>query len=98
MVNSLFDTLAMAVRFALARTLPTRATIALVVVLELGMLAAIRDNLMLNIVQLATPGETLSRWQSGADGALLRRHRRLGVDEAARLPLPQRGVVAAVRQ
>ncbi len=64
-VNSLFDTLAMAAGYLLAWALPARTTIVIVVVMELGVLYAIRDNLMLNIVQLISPSEILSRWQSG---------------------------------
>jgi len=63
-VNSLTDTLAMVVGFVLARILPIPATIAVVLVLELGTLYAIRDNLTLNVVQLIRPSAALSEWQS----------------------------------
>lgn len=63
-VNSVFDTLAMATGFALARLLPVRATVALALALELFLAAAIRDNLTLNVVQLVWPTELVSRWQA----------------------------------
>lgn len=63
-VNSLFDTLAAMLGFGLARRLPSRASMALVLFLELRMVLAIRDNLSLNIIQLVQPSEVLSRWQS----------------------------------
>ena len=63
-INSVGDTFAAALGFILARVLPRSATIALLVAMELGVGYAIRDNLLLNIVQLAYPTETLSRWQT----------------------------------
>lgn len=64
-VNSMCDSLAAAFGFALARMLPARVTIALVVAMELFTAAMIRDNLTLNIIQLIYPSETISRWQVG---------------------------------
>ena len=63
-INSVVDTLAAAIAFILARVLPRPATIALLFAMELGVGYAIHDNLLLNIVQLAYPSETLSRWQA----------------------------------
>ena len=62
-INSVADTFAAAIGFLLARVLPRSATIALLVAMELGVGYAVRDNLLLNILQLACPSETLSRWQ-----------------------------------
>lgn len=64
-INSVFDTLAAAIGFALARILPAWSTIALVIVTELSLAYAIRDNLTLNIIQLIHPFEAISRWQIG---------------------------------
>ncbi|HET7681483.1 MAG TPA: DUF2585 family protein [Xanthobacteraceae bacterium] len=63
-INSVADAFAAALGFILARVLPRSATIALLVAMELGVGYAIRDNLLLNIVQLAYPSEMLSRWQA----------------------------------
>jgi hypothetical protein len=62
-VNSVFDVLAMAVGFWLTKRLPPWAGAALVVVLEVGMAVAIRDNLTLNIVMLVHPFEAIKHWQ-----------------------------------
>jgi hypothetical protein len=64
-VNSIFDTLATALGFILARLLPVSVSIALIVATELFLGYMIRDNLTLNIIQLVNPSETISRWQSG---------------------------------
>ena len=64
-VNSAFDTLAMATGFFLARALPRSATIGLAVAMELFVGVMIRDNLVLNIVQLVSPSQAISQWQSG---------------------------------
>lgn len=63
-LNSLCDILACAAGVALARALPVRVSIALVIVIELAMLALIRDNLTLNIIMLLYPFETILQWQS----------------------------------
>jgi hypothetical protein len=64
-LNSVCDTLAMAFGFMLARLLPVWASVALTLGMEAFTLAMIRDNLLLNIVQLIHPSATLSRWQAG---------------------------------
>jgi hypothetical protein len=63
-INSVFDTLAMAGGFFLARLLPRPATLALFIAMELGVAYMIRDNLLLNIIQLTYPSEAISRWQT----------------------------------
>ena len=65
-INSLSDITMMAIGFLAARKLPTWASIALLLVLELVPLAVIRDNLALNIWMLLAPNETLRSWQSAA--------------------------------
>jgi hypothetical protein len=64
-INSVFDTLAAALGFFIARTFPVWLTVALVVVFEVFVGYMIRDNLILNIVQLLFPSEAISKWQSG---------------------------------
>ena len=64
-LNSLADTVAMAVGFVVARLLPTRATIGLAVAFEIFTAVTIRDNLTLNVIQLIHPIEAIGTWQSG---------------------------------
>ena len=64
-VNSIGDTLAMVLGFVLARILPLWSSIVLVLGIELALAAMIRDNLLLNIIQLIVPIEAISRWQLG---------------------------------
>lgn len=65
-VNSVADIGWMVVGFAVARRLPPWATIALGIALELVALAAIRDNLTLNVWMLAAPNDAVRSWQAGA--------------------------------
>ncbi|MFV1919215.1 DUF2585 domain-containing protein [Sphingomonas sp. MJ1 (PH-R8)] len=65
-VNSVADIGWMVVGFAVARRLPPWATIALGIALELVALAAIRDNLTLNVWMLLTPNDAVRSWQAGA--------------------------------
>jgi hypothetical protein len=63
-LNSMSDIAMMVVGFLLARKLPVRAAILLVILLEVIPLFAIRDNLALNVWQLIAPNEALQAWQS----------------------------------
>ena len=63
-VNSVSDTLFCVVGFALARLMPVRWSLALVVVNELALAALIHDNLALNVWQLVDPTKALSDWQA----------------------------------
>jgi hypothetical protein len=63
-VNSVSDTVAAGLGFVLARVLPAFASVAVVIALELFLLAMIRDNLTVNIIQLVHPTEAISRWQT----------------------------------
>jgi hypothetical protein len=64
-VNSLSDILMMAIGFAAARKLPVRASILLLIALEVTPLLAIRDNLTLNVWQLIDPSRAVQAWQAG---------------------------------
>ncbi len=64
-LNSLSDTACAIFGFALARLLPVRGSVALVVALELVVGVMIRDNLTLNIIQLIHPVPAISAWQAG---------------------------------
>ena len=64
-LNSLSDVTMMAIGFLAARRLPIWASIAVVILLELVPLYAIRDNLTLNIIMLVAPSEAILSWQAG---------------------------------
>jgi len=63
-INSVGDILAAVVGFALAAKLPRRATVAVVVALEVTSLLWIRDSLLLNVLMLVHPSETVKLWQT----------------------------------
>ncbi len=65
-INSLSDIAVMALGFAAARRLPVWASVAIVLVLELIPLVAIRDNLALNVIMLLAPNDAILNWQAGA--------------------------------
>jgi hypothetical protein len=64
-VNSVFDTLAGAFGFVLARILSVWSTVVVMVVMELFVGFMIHDNLTLNIIQLVHPSAAISHWQAG---------------------------------
>jgi hypothetical protein len=64
-INSICDTLASAFGFVLAWLLPVWAIVVTVLATELISAYMIRDNLVLNIIQLIHPSEAISRWQLG---------------------------------
>lgn len=64
-INSVSDTVASVGGFVLARTLPVWAIGVLVIAAELFSAYMIRDNLVLNIIQLIYPSEAISIWQVG---------------------------------
>jgi hypothetical protein len=64
-VNSVADILAMAVGYAFAALVPWWVSLLLLVGVEVGMAALIRDNLLLNIIGLIKPIPWISKWQDG---------------------------------
>lgn len=65
-VNSMSDIAMMVVGFVLARKLPVRVSILLLLLLEIIPLVVIRDNLTLNVWMLLAPNKSILAWQSGA--------------------------------
>jgi Protein of unknown function (DUF2585) len=65
-INSEADALACVLGFMLAARLPVWATVALAFVLEAVVAYVIRDNLILNIIMLIYPSESIKEWQLGA--------------------------------
>ena len=65
-VNSLLDTVAMMTGFAIARLVPWQATVALVLALEIGVGALVRDNLTLNVLNFVHRFPAIEAWQKGA--------------------------------
>lgn len=62
-INSVADILACLLGFALARWLPTRVTVAWVVLAEIALAVWIRDNLALNVLMLIYPLAFVRHWQ-----------------------------------
>ena len=53
------------VGFWMAQRLPVWASVAFVIVMEVAVALAIRDNLTLNIIMLLHPVDAIRRWQMG---------------------------------
>jgi hypothetical protein len=65
-INSLLDSVAMMTGFAIARLIPWQATMALVLVLEVGTGWLVHDNLTLNILNFIHRFPAIEAWQSRA--------------------------------
>ena len=65
MLNSVSDAAYMVLGFLAASWMRWWATVALALAFELFTLWAIRDNLTLNILMLASPIEAVKEWQAG---------------------------------
>jgi hypothetical protein len=65
-INSVFDSLAAALGFLLARFLPVWTIVVSAIAMELFAGYMIRDNLVLNILQLLFASKAISAWQAGA--------------------------------
>ncbi|HEX5244457.1 MAG TPA: DUF2585 family protein [Tepidisphaeraceae bacterium] len=65
-LNSMSDILFAAMGFGLAAYLPVWVVVAMIVLMEVGVGYAIRDNLTLNIIMLIHPFQAIKHWQMGA--------------------------------
>jgi hypothetical protein len=66
-LNSVFDVVFMAVGFWIAKLAAVRTTIILVILMEVGCLFWVRDNLTLNVIMLVHPVEAIKKWQAEGD-------------------------------
>jgi hypothetical protein len=64
-INSLGDIASCGLGFLVAGRLPVRWSIALFIVVEVALLIAYRDNLLLNVIMLVYPFEAVKSWQMG---------------------------------
>jgi hypothetical protein len=64
-LNSIGDLLTMIFGFAIASQFSWKVAAAVFVVVEVGLLLTIRDNLTLNVLMLFVPIETIKQWQLG---------------------------------
>jgi Protein of unknown function (DUF2585) len=87
-LNSMSDILMMALGFILAWRLERWASIVAVVVIEVGLLLWVRDNLTLNILMLIHPIESIRAWQSAGITFLVPVY---SVTFAAQSPAPGNG-------
>jgi hypothetical protein len=65
-INSMSDIAAMAIGFTIAARLPVAVTVLLGIASEVLLAYAIRDNLLLNVIMLVHPIDSIKAWQSAA--------------------------------
>jgi len=63
-LNSVSDVVMVAIGFVITRLSRVWVTVALIIVMEVGCLLWVRDNLTLNIIMLVAPSETIKTWQA----------------------------------
>jgi hypothetical protein len=63
-LNSMSDVMMMGIGFMIARFSKIWVTISLIILMEVGCLFWVRDNLTLNIIMLVRPIESIKVWQS----------------------------------
>ncbi len=63
-LNSFFDAVFMSLGFLLAARIPFRATVAFCMGMEISCLILLRDNLILNVLMLVHPFDSIKAWQS----------------------------------
>ena len=63
--NSVFDLLACIIGYAIASRLRWFYSLAILIVVEVVLLATIRDSLLLNVIMLVWPSDAILQWQSG---------------------------------
>ena len=63
-INSVSDAVFMALGFLLAARLPVHVTALLAIIIEVGCLFWVRDNLALNVLMLLWPVESVRQWQA----------------------------------
>jgi uncharacterized protein DUF2585 len=64
-LNSLSDLLMAGLGFVLAWRLPVKASVAIVLAMEISTALVVRDNLTLNIIMLIYPIDAIREWQMG---------------------------------
>jgi hypothetical protein len=64
-LNSMSDLLMAGLGFLAAWRLPVKASVAIVLAMELGAALVVRDNLTLNIIMLVFPLDAIREWQMG---------------------------------
>jgi hypothetical protein len=64
-LNSVTDILAMAIGYFVAMRAPVWVSVAIIVVIEIWLAVAIRDNLTLNVLMLIYPLDVVRVWQGG---------------------------------
>jgi hypothetical protein len=72
-LNSVSDVVFMSLGFWIARVVAVRTTIVLILLMELGCLFWVRDNLTLNIIMLVHPVKAIKAWQAEGDPAAYQR-------------------------